>query len=42
MKHVKWLIIVFICAVTTVNLSCSRNVFDQEKYQEIIDSEYRF
>ena len=38
MKHVKWLIIVFICAVTTVNLSCSRNVFDQEKYQEIIDS----
>ena len=39
MRYNKWQILVFLCCVTIVLSSCVRNMFDQERYQEIVDDQ---
>ena len=37
MRYKKWQILVFLCCVTMVLSSCVRNMFDEQRYQEIMD-----
>jgi len=37
MRYKKWQILVFLCCVIMVLSSCVRNMFDEQRYQEIMD-----
>ena len=37
MRYKKWQILVFLCCVILVLSSCVRNMFDEQRYQEIMD-----
>ncbi len=38
MKHIKWAVLVAVCLVMAINLSCNRNVYDEAEYNRLIDS----
>ena len=37
MRYKKWQILIFLCCVTMILSSCVRNMFDEQRYQEIVD-----
>ena len=39
MRYSKWQILVSFCCVTLLLSSCVRNMFDQQKYEEIVEDQ---
>ena len=38
MKQVTWISLVAFCAMVLTGVSCHRDVFDEERYEELLDS----